>query len=86
VPPQAGLFTERELRRLLDVLEHTHDVRTASGTPPTLEQLWEKTRHLPGVVPAWQDIAAYLEANAPDGDTESYYGYPQLRARIAEGA
>lgn len=86
VLPQAELFTDGELRRLLDVLEHTHDVRTASGTPPTLEQLWERTRHLPGVVPAWQDIAAYLKANAPDGDTESYYGYPQLRARIAEGA
>lgn len=86
VLPQAELFTEAEVRRLQDALEHASDVRMASGTPPTLEQLWERTRHLPGVIPAWRDIASYLEANAPDGDKEAYYGYPQLRARIAEGA
>lgn len=86
VLPQADLFTEAEVRRLKEALEHSSDVRMASGTPPALEQLWERTRHVPGAVPAWRAIADYLEANAPDGDTEAYYGYPQLRARIAGSA
>lgn len=84
VLPQADQFNDASLRRLLQALQEATDARLASGTPPSLEQLWEQTRHLPGVLDAWRDIASYLEGAAPHGDTQAYYGYPQLRARIRE--
>lgn len=84
--PQAAYFTAARMRRLQDALAQASDLRTASGTPPTLEQLWERTRDVSGTLPVWHEIGDYLKTNAPDGDTDGYYGYPQLRARIASGS
>lgn len=82
VLPLAKFVDANVLERILTTLKANAQVREASSMPPLLEQLYDETRRVPGAQAKWEAIVSFLEANAPSGDVEHYYAYPQLRAKV----
>lgn len=80
--PLARFMTVDDLRLLRSTLQTNEQVREASSMPPLLEQLYDATPEISGAQAEWENIVSDLEANAPGGDPEHYYAYPQLRARV----
>ena len=86
VMPLAKFVGVHELGRLREILEMNEQVREASSMPPLLQQFYDATAGAPGAQVEWEKIVALLEASAPNGDTDHYYAYPQLRAKVRESS
>jgi hypothetical protein len=82
VLPLAKFVGVDDLKRLRQILAANNQVREASSMPPLLEQLYDATCDGPGAQAEWEQIVLDREANAPDGDIDHYYAYPQLRAKV----
>jgi hypothetical protein len=82
--PLASHLDLEQLRAVHEVLKENDQVRRASGMPPLMLTLLNKTVTIPGAIRAWREISDWLKAQGRDDDPNDWYAYPQLARVIAE--
>ena len=84
VIPLAPLMNADEIKTILEAVKKNRQIYEASGTPKVLNQVFDSSRAVIGQTkPYWLDFVVEMTEHCC-GNTESYYSYPEIRARLEE--
>jgi hypothetical protein len=80
--PLASQFAPEHIKTMLDAVAENDQIKTASGTSTILETVFDLSRATLGDArPHWQ---AFVERLSHEyGDSNHYYAYPTIRAKLA---